>query len=305
MKWLNKAIVLLLIPIGLSGQKVPATNQYILNPIAINPAMAGNSGFLTLAALYNKQWVGVNGSPSTVTFSADMPVFNDRIGLGLLIMNDNVGVTSENQIVTDYAYRLQVGKGTLSLGIGAGIITTNTAWSELDAIDNEDEYLLIDSKPYVVPQFSFGVYYRNQGFFSGISLPGLLNYRWSFDKSKYEITSNASLYDYLLYTGYSFRISRRIKLTPSTLLSFVPETGFLYDLNGSLGIGDRFVFGLSYQSNRAITGLFKMQINNQLSMGYSYDYEISNLGHYSNGSHLIMLKYEFRYRVEAVNSLIF
>jgi len=305
MKRTIKAFIFLLIPISVSGQLTPNTDQYILNPMAINPAYAGSRGVLSIGAFYGKQWVGVNGAPSTITLSADAPILDDKIGLGLIVINDKIGVTKENQFITNYAYRLSVGKGVLAFGLGAGLITTNTAWSDLVVQDEGDEYYLIDSKPFVVPHFSFGVFYSNQGYFASFSVPKIFSYKFDLEKSKYQLLNDPDLYNYLFYTGYDFNLSREVKLLPSILLSYTADNKLLFDVNANVSFLERFTAGISYRSNRSFAGLFQMQINNQLRIAYTYDYDIGKLGKYSNGSHDIMIRYEFRYKVEAVNSLIF
>ena len=139
MKHIIKLLFGLLIPLSVSGQLTPLTNHYVLNPLTINPAFAGNRGVMNIAAFYRKQWVGIKGAPETVSLTLDAPVANDKIGLGLLIINDKIGVTKENQFNTNYAYKIEMGKGVLSLGLGAGIYVTNTAWSDLVVLDEGDE----------------------------------------------------------------------------------------------------------------------------------------------------------------------
>ncbi len=65
MKRIIKILLLILIPVSTFGQITPYTNQYVLNPLSINPAYAGNRGVMNIAAFYRKQWVGVKGSPET------------------------------------------------------------------------------------------------------------------------------------------------------------------------------------------------------------------------------------------------
>ena len=185
MKRLSDFLLLLLIPISLSGQLTPVTNQYVLNPLTINPAYAGTRGALNIAAFYRRQWVGIAGSPETMTLAVDAPFLDSKLGLGLIITNDKLGVTKETQFHSNYAYKISMGKGNLSLGLGAGLITTNTAWSDLVVLDPGDDHYLIDSRVFVVPDFSFGIYYSNQNYFAGLSVPKLLAYKFDFDKNKY------------------------------------------------------------------------------------------------------------------------
>jgi type IX secretion system PorP/SprF family membrane protein len=305
MKRIIKTIFWVLIPVTMSGQLSPVTNQYVLNPLTINPAYAGNRGALNVTAAYRRQWAGITGSPETMTFLIDAPVSDEKVGLGLIIVNDKIGVTKETQFITNYAYRIEIGKGTLAFGLGAGIITTNTAWSDLVVLDPGDEYYLIDSRRFVVPSFSFGTYYSQSNYYIGFSIPKFLSYKFNFDKNKYSLKIDPGQYSYMLTGGYAYDISSKLKFLPSTLLIYSPGEKILYDLNAHFNYIDRFWAGISYRNCRSIAALFQFQVNNQLRVAYTYDFDIGKLGRYSNGSHEIMLRYEFRYKVNVVNPLIF
>ncbi len=305
MRRLLKTFILLLIPISLAGQLAPVTSQYVLNPLSINPAFAGNRGALNIAAFYRKQWAGIKGSPETMTLAADAPFFDSKVGFGLTLVNDKLGVTKETHILTDYSYRINTKNGTLSLGLGAGLITTNSSWSQLVALDQGDENYLVDSRVYVVPDFSFGVYYSGQNFFGGISIPKLLGYRFNVEQNKYTVLFSLARYSYLLNTGYKFDINKNIKFLPSTLISFTPKEKVLIDLNAYVSVNNFFWTGISYRNGRSLGALIQFAINNQLKIAYDYDFTTGSLGHFSNGSHEIMLRYEFHYKVEAVSPFNF
>jgi type IX secretion system PorP/SprF family membrane protein len=305
MKRIFKTLIGLLMPLILSGQLAPVTNQYILNPLTINAAYAGNRGALNIAAFYRKQWVGISGSPETVTLSADAPLLDKKLGLGLIISTDKLGVTRENRISTNYSYKINMKEGTLSLGLGAGLITTNTAWSDLTVVDPEDSYYLTDSRVFVVPDFSFGVYYTYNNYFAGLSIPRLLGYQFDFDKNKYGLKVNIGQYSYMLNTGYVFNIGSKTKFFPSTLINYTPGSQLLYDINAHFSLFDRLWTGLSYRSNRSVGALLQFAVNQQFRIAYTYDFDFGKIGRYSNGSHEVMLRYEFKYKVEVVNPLIF
>ena len=305
MKKIIKILFLLLIPVSVCGQLTPLTSQYILNPLLLNPASAGNRGVLNVAAFYRKQWVGVTGSPETMTLTADAPFRDDRMGFGLTVVSDKIGITKETQFKTNYSYKISVGKGDLSFGLGAGVIITNTAWSKLIVLDPEEDILLVDSKGFVVPAFSFGTYYSDKRYFAGFSIPKLLGYQYSFEKNKYVINNNMGDYYYLFNTGYLFDLSQNLKFMPSALIVFSPGDRVLYDINAHFRVMDRFWIGTSYRNNRALSGMFQFQLNDQIRFAYTYDYDIAKLRTFSSGSHEIMLRYEFRYKVEAVSPLNF
>jgi hypothetical protein len=79
----------------------------------------------------------------------------------------------------------------------------------------------------------------------------------------------------------------------------------LYDLNTYFGFIDRLWLGFSYRNNRSFAGLVQFKINDQFRIAYTYEFDLGEISHYSNGSHGIMLRYELRKRVNVVNPLIF
>ncbi len=305
MKKLVSFWIFLVASICLHAQVPPLTNQYILNPITLNPAYAGNRGALNIAAFYRHQWVGITGAPRTMTLAVDAPLLSNKLGLGLVITNDHLGVTKQNQVQSSFAYRINMSEGSLSFGLGFGLLTTNTAWSDLVVVDPGDEYYLIDSRIFAVPDFSFGMYYNYKNYFFGFSIPRLLGYQFDFNRNKYSIVVEPSEYYYLFNTGYLFNLSRKTRLLTSTLISFSPEEKLLYDLSVHVSIFDRFWFGGTYRSTSSVNALCQFAVNNQFKVAYSYEYDFGPIGTYNSGSHEIMLRYEFSFKVNAVNPLIF
>lgn len=305
MKKLISLSVLILLPMMLMGQLTPVTNHYVLNPLRINPSYAGSRGGLSVAAFYRQQWVGLDGAPRTMSLELDAPVLSDKLGLGLFVVNDKIGVTKQTEVMTSYAFRISVGNGTLALGLGAGLVATNTAWSELIVLDPGDDYFLIDSKVFVVPDFSFGTYYSGKNYFLSFSIPRLLGYSFDFDKNKYSLRVEPGNYNYVVNTGYMFPLGAKARMMPSALVSYSPGDRLLYDGSLHFILYDRVWFGATYRSTGSVTALAQFAINNQLKMAYSYDFDFGKLGTYNNGSHEVMLRYEFRYKVDVINPLIF
>lgn len=295
----------LLIPLSLSGQLMPVTNQYVLNQLIINPACAGNRGALNISAFYRRQWVGFDKAPETMIFTMDIPLIDSKIGLGFIVTNDKLGVTKETQYISNYAFKINMREGYLSLGLGAGLITTNTAWSDLTVMDPGDEYYLADSHAYILPAISFGLFYTYKNYYAGISVPKLLGYQFNFNKNKYDLMFDPDQYYYLLNTGYVFNLSPKLRFSPSTLITYSVGDKVLYDINAHLNLSERFWIGASYRNNRSVGALLQLALNNQMRVAYTYDFDIGRLGRYSYGSHEIMLRYEFRYKINVVNPLIF
>ena len=240
-----------------------------------------------------------------MTLAVDAPLRDGSLGIGFIIINDKIGVTKETTFNSNYSYKIRMGKGNLSLGLGVALITTNTAWSDLVVLDPGDEFYLINSRVYAVPGFSFGMYYLSYNYFAGISIPKLVGYKFDFNHNKYSLEVNMGQYNYLFNTGYVFDISPKTKFIPSALITYSPGEKTLYDINAHFSFFDRLMVGGSYRNSRSLAGFFQYKVNNQLRIAYTYSFDFGPLRSYSSGSHEIMIRYEFRYKVDVISPLVF
>jgi len=300
--------ILSTIKVGVCAQSSTDFMQYVLNPMSINPAFAGGQDALNLSLFYGKQWTDVKGSPKEMTFSADAPFMNKRLGLGIMLLNEQFGVSKQNEISTNYAYRILSPQSVLAFGLGASVKLRNSAYSDLIALDPGDEIYLQDSKTYALANFSFGVHYSVKDFFVGFSIPQLLNYNFDIEEGKYLYKNDFNKYKYLLNTGYKIKAGNSLAIVPSLLFQYSALNAndeFLYDLNAMFNYKEIIYLGGSYQNSRSFATLFQVKPNKQISIAYSFNFETGQLNRFTNGSHQIMLKYIFKYKVYAPNSLIF
>jgi type IX secretion system PorP/SprF family membrane protein len=287
------------------GQLRPLTDQYVLNGLGINPAYAGSSEVLSISMFYRNQWVGFDGAPTTTTLSLHSPLRNEKVAIGVLVMSDRIGVSKETGLLANYAYRLEAGRGKLSFGLAAGLSMQNEAWAELTSLDDGDDLIFDGAGSYLLPDFSFGSYYYTERYFAGISMPFFLTHEFNQITGKYKILQKFSNINYMITGGYLFNISDDIKLLPSVLVKVNPGTAAQADINASMIYKQKFWIGASLRSSGGMVWLLQYQVNNQFRIAYSYGAEFSKLATYQNGSHEIMLKYDFGYTIEVISPRYF
>jgi type IX secretion system PorP/SprF family membrane protein len=73
-----------------------------------------------------------------------------------------------------------------------------------------------------------------------------------------------------------------------------------YDLNVNFLIQNKIWTGISYRSGSDISALIGIQVNPQFLINYSYDYALTKVQKYSQGSHEITLGYLFNYKQSKV-----
>ncbi len=295
MKFAAVVILFGFVAVHLEAQLYPLTDHYIYNALSINPAFAGSQEAVSATFQYRNQWFGFPDAPKSRILSIHAPVNHSRMGLGLLLSRNTLGIYKETTILGNYAYRHEFSEGTLALGLGFGIIARHVSWNELQAADAGDALLTDNLVSSVLPDFSLGAYYYAKNYFIGISLPLFLSHVPDENTGNYKLKNDFSNYTYFLQGGYEAEISTFIKILPAVLVRYHPNARLQADYIVQVGLKDRIRAGLGYRSSRMMVGMLQAQINEQLRIGYSYDFDFSKTGHYKNGSHEIVLGYIFKY----------
>jgi type IX secretion system PorP/SprF family membrane protein len=250
---------------------------------------------LSATISYRNQWVGITDSPKSQMLSVHTPFENNRIGLGLIIEKNSIGIFKETSFIGNYAYRMELHDGKLALGLGFGATVYNIAWNELAATDPGDIQLINTPTSSVLPNFSLGTYYYTKKYYIGISVPLFLSHELDKSTGKYKIGNNFPGCNYFFNGGYEMDISPQIKFLPSLLIKYHPGNAIQIDYNAQISLKDRIWMGIGYRNRGMLVGMLQYQLNYQLRMAYSYDFEFGNIGKYANGSHEIVLSYVFRY----------
>ena len=294
-------ILTFMFPVNMFCQMFTLSDQYLNNTLAFNPAFAGSHDALSVSVLYRNQWVGFEDAPSSNILSVHTPLSNGRIGLGLLLEKESYGIYSETGINGNYAYRIELKKGVLSMGIGFGATRKNVAWDELNAADEGDILLINYPESSVLPDFSLGMYYHNNKYFFGFSIPMMLSHELEQNSGKYRIKNDFSKYNYFIEGGYYIGLAPDIELLPSLLAKYHPGHDPQLDINAQVILKERLWLGAGYRSENTLLGMLQCQLNRQLMTAYSYSFDTGRTGKYNRGSHEVVMNYIFNYSRKVIS----
>jgi type IX secretion system PorP/SprF family membrane protein len=266
--------------------------QYMFNTLAINPAYAGSRNVVSATALYRNQWTGYDGAPKTSTFSIDAPINDKKIGLGLQVFNDRLGITNTTGLVLSSAYRIRMEKGTLSFGLQGSANHRRADYTQvkLDQAGSSVDPAFQEFVSRTTFNLGTGVYYNSDNFYVGLSAPELLPAKFGSQSSSNRSKQEIHLF---LMAGFVASLSDDLKLKPSILIKEVKGAPIEGDLNATFWIKNVLGIGGSYRTNADVSGLLEIQATPQIRIGYSYDHSITKLQSFNSGSHEIMLRYEF------------
>ncbi len=286
------ASILILMASSVSAQHEAMFSQYMFNGLILNPAYAGSTEVLTANALYRKQWLQIEGAPTTQTFSLSAPVNHKKIGLGATIINDKIGHTRNVGANVAYAYRIKLKAGTLAMGMQTGLNQYYADYTSLKTspYHNKDQ-ALTEVYNFLMFNFGGGLYYNTDKFYAGISVP-------NFYRSKLTGWGEASgagpqsRRHYFITTGYVFKLNDELTLKPSTLIKVAEGAPLQVDFNTNVWFYNLVGVGLSYRTSNALVAMAEVQLSRQFRFGYAYDHGATKIGGLPMNSHEVMVRYD-------------
>lgn len=316
---------LLLFGFGLAyGQQDPMFTKYMFNSLWYNPAYAGSNDHMVATIIHRSQWIGIEGSPQTQTFTIHTPLENNKVGIGFSLVNDKIGPTNTLMANLAYAYRIPVGYGKLSFALQAGFTNFRADWNKLIISDPDPNFNVNPNK--WIPNFGAGIYYYTNRFYAGLGVPHLIEY----DLSPKEVDNDiyAKQYRHYYFTmGAAFNVKGPdIIFKPSIMIKnvgllskFNKEVAFQsvtapteFDLDISFFFYQALWLGAAFRSsfeafdNERSTYdsadlWMAYYLNNGLRIGLAYDYSLPKVLRSKNsGSVEVMLGYEFDYKTKRV-----
>lgn len=275
--------------IGVIAQTEATYSQYMFNGLAINPAYAGSHNSLDLSFLSRLQTPNMPVATTTQTFTGHSAMMKRKIGLGFLIINDEVGVTKQTGFYLSYAYKIHFDKSTLSLGLQGGGTLVDARYSSLLIRQPGDPLLGEDIKGFK-PNFGAGIYYNSEIFYAGLSMPQMI------DAGEEGITQLQPL---IVTSGVVFSLSPVAKLKPSFLFKVLDQKPVELNVNMNLLLHEILWVGVSYRPTNSSSLILELQITDQFRFGYAYDFYINEgIG----GAHEILLNFQLRKNKKGVVS---
>lgn len=283
------------------AQQDPLYTQYMFNALAYNPAYAGSRDVLSIMALSRHQWVGFEGAPTTQTFTAHSSVGNN-VGLGFSLIHDKLDPTKQTGVYFDYAYKLRITeKSRLSLGIKGGFNYFQNNITSLSTGNVIDDPALSGSDyTKFLPNFGFGIYYYSDKFYFGASAPKLLENKLNDGDIEVLGEGGKETRHYFLSTGYVFDLSNNIKVKPSILARLIQAAPMSMDINLNFLFREKLWLGGFYRLNDAFGAIVQYQFTQQFKVGYGFDMTTNELSSYNDGTHEIMLQYEFSFTKDKI-----
>jgi len=288
--------------VSLFGQQDVQYTQFMHNKMAFNSSVAGSKGVPVVAGLIRQQWFDVEGAPASQSITFHSPIPKRKIGLGLVLTNDEIGVTRSSMISANYAYHIQLKEELfLSAGLNTSLRQFSINWDEAIAIHPDDIYVPANGEnSKMMMNFGAGLLLYNDNLYAGISAPRLLRNRIDFGVgiSDAEALSREEVHVYAM-AGTLLPLKGKLSLKPALLMKYVNNAPVDFDLHASLDWNRFFSVGATYRTGGSIKNsigesidvLLGFSPNQKLRLGVSYDYSLTKINQYTPGSGELFVEY--------------
>lgn len=285
-----------LITIKVAAQQDPHYTQYMYNMNVMNPAYAGSKESISGGLLYRQQWVGLDGAPTTGTFSIHSPV-GKNVGLGLSAITDKIGPVEENNVYGDFSYTINLGsESKLAFGLKAGATFQRVGlFSEIGNgyTQQPNDNAFSENSNTIKLNLGTGVFYHTNKFYAAFSVPNMIKSRHlDITRNGQELKFGSETEHYFLTSGYVFDLSANTKFKPSFMLKSAFNAPTSLDCSANFLLFEKFEIGATYRMDDSFGAMANFAVTPSIRIGYAYDHVISEIKGTAPASHEFMLLFD-------------
>ncbi|MBL7873507.1 MAG: type IX secretion system membrane protein PorP/SprF [Cyclobacteriaceae bacterium] len=271
-----QSLLFFLTGISAVAQQDPLYSQYINNPMVLNPAYTGLNDNFNASVTYRNQWAGFDGHPKTFNFNSHVSLIDNKVGVGLLFINDQIGSTINTEMQAAFSYKLALDeKKTFSFGMQTGFINFRNNYNNLNLDDKTDE-AFIQGENITKPNLGVGVILKSDRFMLGASIPRLLS--TSISVSNGTNAQDFQLYNRHLYLfgSYVYFLNENIRFKPAILLRAVKGSPLSVDFNFNVNFNEKYTAGAFIRNFNAYGVQVQTKLGDKLKLGSTFELPIGN-----------------------------
>lgn len=277
------------------AQQQPFYTHHVVNPYFINPAFAGSNG-TNVYLDYRKQWVGIQGAPEYQLLTFETPLKQKNMGIGLTISNDQHNILGSTSGMFSYSYLAKISDAQqVRLGTSIGIRQNRILFDRLQAEDMSESSLFLSNQNGTNFDANFGVNYELKKFQLGATVSQLLGSSYNYQNSYNQDDLSFSLIKhYMIVAKYEFTlIPDKLNLSPIILGRSAQGVPFQFDGNLKFDYKDFAWLNLAYKHQVGYSFAIGTVLENNLTIGYSYEMSSNELVNHNSGTHEVIFGFKF------------
>jgi type IX secretion system PorP/SprF family membrane protein len=279
---------------GLVAQQDKLITHFMYDKMSLNPGETGvDQGLNSICGntIYRNQWDKVNGAPNSAVLNVEANLAKLHGGIGISFFHDAIGFSRQNNVLLNYAFHQPTSAGTISGGIGVGIVNFGMSPTWVPPQTAIDPTLPVGFSATNL-DLNFGVYWKGNGnYYAGISSShlneSLLKQTVGTIDQKYQMARHYNIMGGWKKIGIG---GSNGDLDIQTIMR-TDLVKFSADINARYIWRNIAYGGLTFRTSDAVAVMVGWMPIQNFTVGYSYDVTINKLASVSRGSHEMMIKY--------------
>lgn len=265
--------LLLIFHSHLTAQQTPLFSAYHFNRFLINPGFTGIDNEYRGFGFYRTQWVNMPGQPITGGATVEGSFWKDRIGAGIYVINDKIGIFNRTNVAASYAQKIKFAKEhQIAIGVQGGAFINQINFGAANAKDYNDPTIALSKPTKTVFDLNVGISYKWKGLLVGFAVPHVLQ-----PASKYPANGTDARYQYVRqYNAFAqYRISLlkgNFNITPTVMMRKAAASGFQFDGTLLLDYKNLAFVGAGYRNSFGVIAMAGVNILNMFTVAYAFDY---------------------------------
>jgi type IX secretion system PorP/SprF family membrane protein len=288
MKRISIFLVLVLLVQTAQAQLESMYSLYRFNPQVINPSQSGSTANSEFILINRQQWMGMEGSPQTVSLTGNIK-YGQNKGIGIVLINDQAGPVKTATIAGDFAYHIKLSQDwNLSGGVRLGMSSMSVNFSALRLVSTTDPLFQGDRSTGMKTNTGWGIKLSKgqDGLFFSIAQPRVLNYDFGAQNGAYKDVAY-----YYAMAGTKVKLNDAVNLYPSAMARLSPDAPTTWDVNVTANILNKFDVGASLRSQDSYGARLGVQVSPKLYLGYVYEVPTSALSKMASNTHELALRF--------------
>lgn len=266
------------------GQEIQWSSLKYSDAIALIPSMTGYHGG-SISVAHRNGLNHISGAPSTSMALAHHTFSQDKIGAGIVLINENVNVLQTMQASIPLAYHLKTTSNTgFSFGIKTGLQQRRLNLSKVNTLVQSDDVLQSYGNKTRM-NFDFSSQFNHKFFQIGFSYLDLIK--------KEKTTSTTKV----LFTNIFIPIKDEFDLLEPTIMLCQDKNGkwnFMSYVYYTLV--EKIIVGAGYKSGNQYLASLGFSFQNRFIFGYNYEYNASTYHQNLGNSHELTFRMNFNQR---------
>ncbi len=284
-------LLLLVVPVRLSAQYDAIFSHYWAMEPSFNPAAVGKDSKLSAVGAYALDFAGFEHNPQTAYIGADLPLYfwKSYHGVGASFMNDKIGLFTHRRISGQYAFKFNLFKGTMSVGLQVGLLTEDFDGSKLDLEEASDPAFTTSQVSGNAFDAGFGLYYSHKRWYVGVSAQHLTAPTVELGETN-ELKVDRTYY---LTGGYNIKLRNPFLNIPVSVIARTDGSAYRADVTARLVYNNdkkKMYAGVTYSPTNSVTAVIGGSFHG-INIGYSYEMYTSAINP-GNGSHGLFVGYQ-------------